>query len=379
MSKHDQEHDEHLGDGHSLEDQLWGAEGDSASELHGPDEPGFDNREARDTLSESLDDPTDAIPKDRVEEPAAKKSSSLPFYGAVGTFALLVVGLVGYKTGLIGGSHRKPIEPASVAAAMAREASKEAPKKADSMAAAVDTGRSGSPDLLGGGDSKARSTFDAEADLLSEKASGPAAAAPGPVLQEAPKPEAPAPAAVVSPPPAAGPVALVEKPVPAAAPVQVAKTAPAPEVAPKVTPRDKGEGGAAPANGAPETHVKPARVAVAHKATAPAAAAKVASAPRSAAAQHVQPVRVAHAHKPPKGKGAGKIDKDATPESKEVLAGWKLRGTWPNHGPSQLAWVADESGRLTTVSVGTRIAGARVVSIGNRGEVVQTTAGQILP
>ncbi len=64
-------------------DDLWGAEGGSegveAPELHDRVDPGFDNSEARDTLSESLEDPVDAIPRDPEgdAEPAPKKNSNL--------------------------------------------------------------------------------------------------------------------------------------------------------------------------------------------------------------------------------------------------------------------------------------------------------------
>ena len=119
------------------------------------------------------------------------------------------------------------------------------------------------------------------------------------------------------------------------------------------------------------------RVATAPKVSTPAKTV----APRVVADQPARIVRLADARQPPQpsGKARRAVEKDSTPESKEVLAGWKLRGTWPNHGPSQLAWVADEQGRLTTVSVGATVAGARVLSIGKRGEVVQTSAGLILP
>jgi hypothetical protein len=71
--------------------------------------------------------------------------------------------------------------------------------------------------------------------------------------------------------------------------------------------------------------------------------------------------------------------RDARPDAAETLTGWKLHGTWPQRGPGQLAWVADSSGKLQTVAVGQRVGGAEVLAIGKRGEMVQTTAGQIRP
>jgi hypothetical protein len=126
-------------------------------------------------------------------------------------------------------------------------------------------------------------------------------------------------------------------------------------------------------------HVKPMHVASAESAQKAAEKAPAPAKVRTAAAKPLHVAEARDTRKPARAKAAGRIEKDATPDSKEVLAGWKLRGTWPSHGPSQLAWIADENGRLATVSVGMRVAGARVLSIGSRGEVVQTTAGQILP
>ncbi|CAN7776096.1 hypothetical protein LJR290_007808 [Variovorax sp. LjRoot290] len=344
--------------------------------VHDADEPGFDNREARDTLSESLDDPIDVDPKEGLEgEAAPTKKSTMPFYAAVGAFAVVALGLVGYKSGLIGGSARKPIEP-TVAMAMA-----ETPKKPDSLMGATGASTGGRPDLLGG-DAKPRSDFDVEADLLSGKGPGSgsapsAAAAPVVAVVEPAKPEPVVQAAAVpAPAPAPTPAApaVVEKQKPVAPRVEVAKSEPVtPAAAAPVRPArtETSEAGAAAANAAPGA-AKPTRIAAARDGVPRT---KVAVA-RSVAAK---PVRVAEVRKPSKGKRASQVVKDATPESTEVLAGWKLRGTWPTHGPSQFAWIADENGRLSTVSVGTRVSGARVVSIGKRGEVVQTTAGQILP
>ncbi|CAN7784756.1 hypothetical protein LJR175_008430 [Variovorax sp. LjRoot175] len=355
--------------------------------VHDADEPGFDNREARDTLSESLDDPIDVDPKEGLEgESAPTKKSSMPFYGAVGAFAVVALGLLGYKLGLIGGPARKPIEP-TVASAMA-----ETPQKTDSLMGAAGASTGASPDLLRG-DAKPRSDFDAEADLLSGK--GPASAsAPtasvGPVVavsepaKASPLVEpvvqvAAAPAPALAPVPAAP--AVVEKQAPGASRVEdakakaeaVAAAAAAAAAAPARPPRtEPSEAAAVAAKAAPSKAARPTQTAAARKAVP---ATKVA-APRSVAAR---PVRIAEVRKPSKGKRVSQVDKDPTPESTEVLAGWKLRGTWPTHGPSQLAWIADENGRLATVSVGTRVSGARVVSIGKRGELVQTTAGQILP
>ena len=383
MSKFEENGAGSQGNDGSLDD-LWGAEGGSeASVLHDRDEPGFDNSEARDTLSESLEDPVDAIPRDPDgdPEPAPKKNSSMPFYGAVGAFVLVAAGLVAYKTGLVGGSSRKPIEP-TIASAMERDPAGGA-KKPDGMVDAAGASKLTTSDLLGGRGSMTAPAFDAEADLLADKGTGPAAAPTAPAapsavevaqpVQKAPEvapavvAQAPAPApAPAAPPPArvdeAQKAALVAPP-----PVEVAKEPPKADVP------------IAAAVAKAERPKSPKRVSVAAgpKVATPAKA----SAPRVVADKPARIVRLADARKPPKasGKGRGAVGQDSTPESREVLAGWKLRGTWPNHGPSQLAWIADEQGRLTTVSVGATVAGARVLSIGKRGEVVQTTAGQIIP
>lgn len=365
-------------------DDLWGAEGGSeASVLHDPDEPGFDNSEARDTLSESLEDPVDAIPRDPDSdpEPAPKKNSNLPFYGAVGAFVLVAAGLVAYKTGVVGGSSRKAIEPA-VAAAMESEPAGAKAKRPDSMLDAGSASKLTTSDLFGESGSKSAPAFDAEADLLAGKGSTPTAAPAAPVApaaievtQAALKAPDVAPEVGAAQAPAAAPVAPaparvneVQKAAPVAQPpVELAKATPkteeptAPSVAKAVSP----------------TPAKRVRVAAATKASTQAKA----SASRVMADKPARIVRLADARKPREASGKRRraVEKDSTPESKEVLAGWRLRGTWPNHGPSQLAWVADEQGRLTTVSVGTTVAGARVLSIGNRGELVQTSAGLILP
>jgi hypothetical protein len=383
MRKLDNEHDDARGENPSLEEELWGAEGGGES-LVDDSEPGFDNREARDTLSESLDDPTDATPRDLLEEePAPKKKSNMPFYGAVGAFAVVVVGLLGYKSGLIGGASRKPIEPQTVASAMAGEAS----KKPESLMGAAGASNAASPDLLGGGEAKARPALEAEADLLSEKSPSPASSPAAPAVSVAQaqsletSPPVPAPTQSEAAPPAQAPVAaaavVVEKAAPAATPAEVTKTempvaAPVAAAAPNNGTRsDSRESAAAPVKSVSSKRER-RRLVTANKA---APREKLAHAPRAS-----KPVRVAEVRKVSSNlKRGGKVDRDATPESKEVLAGWKLRGTWPSHGQSQLAWIADESGRLTTVSVGAVVSGAKVLSIGKRGEVVQTTAGQILP
>ncbi|CAN7362130.1 hypothetical protein [Variovorax sp. LjRoot178] len=362
-------------------DDLWGAEGGhEGSVLHGADEPGFDNSEARDTLSESLEDPVDAIPRDpgSDHEPSSKKNSSLPFYGAVGAFVLVAAGLVAYKTGLVGGSPRKPIEPA-IASAMDTPAGDKA-KKPDGMLDAASASKLTTSDLFGENGSKAAPAFDAEADLLADKGPAPAAAptAPAAVAVPQPAPKAPevAPEVVAqAPAPAPAPIA---PPPPRVSEVQkIAPVAPAPAEGAKATPKTDLTTDATASKAESPKPVKRVRVATAPKVSTPARA----IAPRVVADKPARIVRLADARKPPKASSKGRraVEKDSTPDSKEVLAGWKLRGTWPNHGPSQLAWVADEQGRLTTVSVGATVAGARVLSIGKRGEVVQTSAGLILP
>jgi hypothetical protein len=385
MSNLEHEHDEDRSGDSALEEELWGAEGGGESLLD-ETEPGFNNREARDTLSEALDEPTDATPKDQLDdEPAPKKKSNLPFYAAIGTFAVVAVGLIGYKTGLIGGSSRKPIEPTSVASAMASEVA----KKPESLIGAAGASYASNLDLLGGNDAKTRPALDAEA--LAEKSPIPepsTVASAGPVgappsLEVTAPPAAPAqaptPPAAPAPAPVATAPAVADKPAPAT-PVETAKTAapveaPAAAVAVNNVPQAAAkEAVAAPSKAPAAKREKRVRVAAASKpkATPEEPREKLVHAPRAA-----KPVRVAEVRKASKRKG--RVDKDATPETKEVLAGWKLRGTWPSHGQSQLAWIADENGRLTTVSVGGVVSGAKVLSIGKRGEVVQTTAGQILP
>ncbi|KWT65042.1 MULTISPECIES: hypothetical protein [unclassified Variovorax] len=366
-------------------DDLWGAEGGSeASVLHGPDEPAFDNSEARDTLSESLEDPVDAIPRDpgSEPEPAPKKNSSLPFYGAVGAFVFVAAGLVAYKTGLVGGSPRKPIEPA-IALAIDSTSAEDKAKKPDGMLDAASASKLTTSDLFGESGSKAAPAFDAEADLLADKGPAPVAAPTAPPVEVAqpatkapevaPEVVAQAPATTPAPAPAAiAPPLQRVKEVPKGAPVVSLPV----EVA-KATPKAD----ATTAFGANKTETpkpaKPVRVAAAPKVSTPAKA----SAPRVLAHKSVHVDGLSDSRKPPKASGQRRraLEKDSTPESKEVLAGWKLRGTWPSHGPSQLAWVADEQGRLTTVSVGAKVAGARVLAIGKRGELVQTSAGLILP
>lgn len=384
MSKFEEEGAGSQGNDASLDD-LWGAEGGSeASVLHDPDEPGFDNSEARDTLSESLEDPVDAIPRDPDgdPEPAPRKNSSMPFYGAVGAFVLVAAGLVAYKTGLVGGSSRKPIEPA-IASAMERDPSGGA-KKAYGMLDAAGANKLTTSDLFGEGGSKSAPAFDAEADLLADKGPSPAAAPTAPatvgVAQPAPKAPEAAPAVVAqapAPAPASAPAPIAPRPPPVNEVQKAAPVAPAPVDAAKATPKADAPTEAAVAKAESPKRAKQVRVAASPKVSTPAKA----SAPRVVAEKPARIVRLADAHKPSKASGKGRraVEKDSTPEAKEVLAGWKLRGTWPNHGPSQLAWVADEQGRLTTVSVGATVAGARVLSIGKRGEVVQTSAGLILP
>lgn len=365
--------------GESSLENLWDAEGDNGgSVLHDPENPGFDNREGRDTMRESLGDPIDAIPRDPEDDLAPKKKSNLPFYGAVGAFAIVALGLVGYKTGLIGGAKKAAIEPA-IASSMASDRPVKAKEPPSMIDAASGKDKGSSHDMFGDTGAKSGSPFDAEADLLAdqtdktEKAVPAAAApvtavapaiAPVEVAQEAPKPSVAAAAPIPPSPPAPVAVPVVAKAVPQA------EKNPEPSLA-------------EPARVSTVKAPTPVRVAKSTKVVAPEPAprAKVAAA-RPGQAKPVRIVRLADARisaTSAKGKAARRTEKDSTPESKEVLAGWKLRGTWPNHGPSQLAWVADEHGRLTTVSVGARIAGARVLSIGKRGELVQTSAGQILP
>lgn len=364
-------------------DDLWGAEGGSeGSVLHGPDEPGFDNSEARDTLSESLEDPVDAIPRDPGSEPelSSKKNSSVPFYGAVGAFVLVAAGLVAYKTGLIGGASRKPIEPA-IASAMDSRTPGESAKKPDAMLDATSASKLTTSDLFGESGSKSAPAFDAEADLLADKGPAPAAAPTAPAAAELAQPAAKAPEVtpeMVAQAPTAPAAAPIAPPPPRVNEVQkITPVAPPPVEVAKTTPKALATTETAVAKAESPRPAKRVRVAAAPKVSTPGNA----SAPRVVADKSTRIVRLADARKAPKvsGKGRRAVEKDSTPESKEVMAGWKLRGTWPNHGPSQLAWVADEQGRLTTVSVGATVAGARVLAIGKRGEVVQTTAGQILP
>jgi hypothetical protein len=304
----------------------------------------------------------------------------LPFYGAVGVVVLVAAGLVGYKTGLIGGSSRKPIEPA-IASAMDSQTGGDKARKPDTMLDAAGAGKLTSSDLFGESGSKSAPAFDAEADLLADKGPAPAAAPPVPAAIEVgqPAPKAPevAPTVVAqAPEPAPKPEPIAPPPARVNEAQKIAPVAPAPVEVAKATPKAVPTADAPAAQAESPKPAKRVRVATA-KVSAPAKAV----APRVVADKPARIVRLADARKPPKASGKARraVEKDSTPESKEVLAGWKLRGTWPNHGPSQLAWVADEQGRLTTVSVGATVAGARVLSIGKRGEVVQTSAGLILP
>ena len=361
-------------EGSPLEDALWTADGDGDSSVHPQVNPGFDNAEADEVLHDSFEGPTDVDPREPGEQEAPKKKSNMGFYAAVGGFVIAAVGLVGYKSGLLTSGSKKPIEPISMAAAMPDES----PKKHDSLMVAAAPAGAASGDVLGSASTESAgarmpgSSFDAEADLLAERPAAPATPAPA-VLAPAPA-AAPEPAAPVAAP--AMPVAAVA-PAAATAPVTPTKVAEAPAT-PAVV--EKPVVAAAPA-AKPEPKVTEPKAATAPE-SAPRKAVKTAKSQPSTArvvakqAKASKPVVVAKASKPSKSK---RIEKDATPDGKEVLAGWKLRGTWPSQGPNQLAWIADEQGRLITVAVGQRISGARVLSIGKRGEVVQTTAGQILP
>ncbi|MBS0454096.1 MAG: hypothetical protein JSS14_22565 [Proteobacteria bacterium] len=372
-------------EGAPLEDALWTGDGDGDSVVHPQVNPGFNNAEADDVLHDSFEGPTDVDPREPGETQAPKKKSNMGFYAAVGGFVIAAVGLVGYKSGLLTSSSKKPIEPNSMAAMP-----DEAPKKTDSLMVAAAPGGAASGDVLGSagaqaaGSKKPSSSFEAEADLLAERPAAPATPAPAAL--------APTPAATHEP---AAPVAAPAMPVataaPAAAPGPAAPGPAAPAPAP-AAPTKVAEAPAAPVvaekpvvGDAPAVEPEP-------KAAEPKAAAAPEAAPRKAVktatsqptttgvatkqTKASKPLVVAKASKPAKPK---RIEKDATPDGKEVLAGWKLRGTWPSQGPHQLAWVTDEQGRLMTVTVGQRISGARVLSIGKRGEVVQTSAGQILP
>lgn len=351
MSKHDTDEN---AKSESLEDRLWDGGDDAVDELHAAAEPGFDNSEGRLAVDESMvDDAQFAVPGDESPDAAPKKKrSNVAFYAVVGTFAVAAAGLIGYKAGLFGGGSKRPLEPITLAQAPAQAG---ASVKNESMLIG------GSGDLLSGSaagaSAKPAATVSAiESDLFGESAARATTAAP-PALEAQTSPAAKAEPVVEVAKIAQAPV---EKPAVVEKPVEVVKD-----------PVRKDESLAAAAK---PGEVRKPRTA---RSTTAVVVKNTAAKPRLVVASKAKrhPVVVASAKK---GK-ADRAAKDPRPDTPEVMAGWSLRGTWPSQGPSQRAWIADEQGRITTVSVGQYVSGAKVISIGKRGEMVLTTAGQIVP
>lgn len=352
MSKHDTDTHARPGD---IEDQLWDGGNDAGDEVRAAAEPGFNNAEGRLAVDESMvDEAQFAVPSDESPDSAPqKKRSNVAFYAVLGTFAVAAVGLVGYKAGLFGHGSKPPLEPITLAQSATPAA---APAKKESMLSG------GSGDLLSGSAASASakpptSVSAMESDLFGESAarvSTPVAAAPEAQTPAAVKVEPAAEVVPVSQPPVEK-VAVVEKP------AQLDKEPTRKEV---------------PAAAAAAKPVEVRKPRATRTATVKVAKKPVVK-PEVAVASQVKRRAVVLASAK-KGKTA-RGPKDPRPDAPEVMTGWSLRGTWPSHGPSQRAWIADEQGRVTTVSVGQYVSGAKVISIGKRGEMVLTTAGQIVP
>lgn len=341
-------------------DDLWGDGGNGQHEVHEAIEPDFDNAEARMAVRESMVDDAQFAPRDdeQAAAPAKKKSSNLAFYAVVGVFAVAAAGLIGFKAGLFGRASKAPLEPITLA--QGPSGANGLPTKAGSLLSG------GSADPLSSSKAAA-AVSDMESDLFAERAAaGPKATSAAPVAAAEPPPadKVARPAQVAQVAPAAPPTAAAVEKAPAVQP-------PA-EAVPKMSRTDDVAAASA-------ADPKPAKVSKARAArSAPVVVAKaVTPKPVEVTTRKVKhrAVVVARASK---GKVA-RVAKDPRPDAPEIMAGWTLRGTWPSHGPSQRAWIADEQGRVTTVSVGQYVSGAKVLSIGKRGEVVVTTAGQIVP
>lgn len=354
--------------------------------------PSFDNGEATDVLDEGHEVPLDVVEKSPGDQPVKKKSNAA-FYGAVGAFALAAAGIVAFKTGLLRPSKMTgATQMAAVAPGLTDSGAKPAslltasaaPTAAADVFETTDAARGGrglEADAAVLGDSSVKN---AEGAL---PAMNPVAKAPEPPQVALP---VDAPSAPPSAPVPSAPMAMPTTPTAPAATVAQA-------VAPVLSPAPAPAPAAAPAS-------LDARPASTLAATTPARS----SAPAQRVQQSARPVRAARvvpkeevvATKPEKGAASSALrlktaaaspkpvsrkvakrspPRDARPDAAETLTGWKLHGTWPQRGPGQLAWVADSTGKLQTVAVGQRVGGAEVLAIGKRGEMVQTTAGQIRP
>lgn len=347
--------------------------------------PSFDNGEATDVLDEGHEGPLDVVEKSPGDQPVKKKSNAA-FYGAVGAFALAAAGIVAFKTGLLRPSKMTGApQIATVAPSLTDSAAKPAPLLTASAAptSAADVFETKDAAREGRG-------LAADAAVLGDtgvKSVEGALPATNPVAKGL---------EVSEPPQLAPPVDAPSEP--ASAPVAPALTAmPSTLAAP-----------AAPAVQAPAAAAVPASPGARPASTLAATTPAHTSAPAQRVQQSARPVRAARvvpkeevfATKPEKGTASSALrlktaaaspkpvsrkvakrspPRDARPDAAETLTGWKLHGTWPQRGPGQLAWVADSSGKLQTVAVGQRVGGAEVLAIGKRGEMVQTTAGQIRP
>lgn len=345
--------------GSSTIDDLWDGGSNGQSDVHDAIDPEFDNSEARSVVDESMVDDAQFAPvgEESAAAPAKKKGSNLAFYAVVGVFAVGAAGLLGFKAGLFGRASKAPLEPITLA--QGPSGTSGAPAKTESLLSG------GSADPLSGSKSAAK-VSDMESDLFGERAAT-SSTAPAAV----PAAESPAPAVKVDPP------VQVAQAVPAApaAPAAVEKPAAVqPPVEAVREPQKKVEVVAATA-----ADPKPAKVSKTRAArNAPVVIGKKAAVKPTEVVARRAKHRTVVVARASKGKAA-RVAKDPRPDAPEIMAGWSLRGTWPSQGPSQRAWIADEQGRVTTVSVGQYVSGAKVLSIGKRGEVVLTTAGQIVP
>lgn len=344
--------------------------------------PAFDNDEATDVLNDGHEDPLDVIEKSPGEQ-AVKKKSSAAFYTAVGAFALVAAGVVGFKAGLFRPFTSSDARPSASVMPMANDPlpKPEANASAASLLQTVNPPASADVFASAGGASTLGRGLEADAAALG--VAGTPVGSTGAKVPEAA--EQPATTAPVGTPvsstasaetsmlaepaaPSAPSVASLAQVVPQAAPLAPAVSLPA--AAPATVMPATASAGKAP---------RAARAVAASRQASKAKAPMVASAPGEGAASRVKQVPSTR-----RAQASTKVAKrtpmrDDRADSKEILSGWKLRGTWPQRGPGQLAWIADAKGTLTTVAVGQRVGGAEVLLIGKRGEMVQTTAGQILP
>lgn len=356
--------------------------------------PSFDNGEATDVLDEGHEGPLDVVEKSPGDQPVKKKSNAA-FYGAVSAFALAAAGIVAFKTGFLHPSKMNGApQMAAVAPGLADSAANPASLLTASAAptAAADVfetkdaargGRGLAADAAVLGDSSVKSVEGA-LPATNPVAKGPEVPEPPQLARSVDAPSEPRPAPV-APALTAMPSTLAAS----AAPVVQApapEPAPAPAAAAAAVPASPGARPASTlASTTPAHSIAPAQRV--QQSARPVRAARVvpkeevvATKPEKGTANPARLKTAAASPKPASRKFAKRLPpRDARPDAAETLTGWKLHGTWPQRGPGQLAWVADSSGKLQTVAVGQRVGGAEVLAIGKRGEMVQTTAGQIRP